>query len=83
MHTPTCSHTYEPNVGPQGGLGCEHRHTLSVSHFSGLAAVRGPGMENNQDPLSFQPFEETGDNKKEVRRASSHGTGPSIISTKT
>lgn len=24
MHTPTCSHTYEPNVGPQGGLGCEH-----------------------------------------------------------
>lgn len=24
MHTPTCSHTYEPNVGPQGGLDCEH-----------------------------------------------------------
>lgn len=58
MRTPTCSHTYEPNVGPQGGLDCEHWHTLGVSHFCGLAAVRGPGMENNRDPPSFQPFEE-------------------------
>lgn len=24
MRTPTCSHTYEPNVGLQGGLGREH-----------------------------------------------------------
>lgn len=24
MHTPTCSHTYEPDVDSQGGLGCEH-----------------------------------------------------------
>lgn len=24
MHTPTCPHTYEPDVGSQGGLGCEH-----------------------------------------------------------
>lgn len=47
MHTPTCSHTYEPNVGPQGGLGCEHQHTLGMLKFSGLAAVGGPGMENN------------------------------------
>lgn len=47
MHTPRCSHIYEPNVGPQGGLDCEHRHTLGVSHFCGLVPVRGPGMENN------------------------------------
>lgn len=43
----------------------------------------GPGMENNRDPPSFQPFEETGDNKQEAHRASSHATGPSVISTKT
>lgn len=40
-------------------------------------------MENNGDPPSFQPFEETGDNKQGARRASSHATGPSVISTKT
>lgn len=49
MHTPTCSHTYEPNVGSQGGLGCEHLtgRRMSVPHVHGLAAVRGPGMETN------------------------------------
>lgn len=47
-----------------------------MSLFSGLTALRGPGIEHNQDPPSFQPFEESGDNKQEARRASSCATDP-------
>lgn len=39
---------------------------MGVSHFDGLAVVRGPGMGTNWDPPTCQPFEETGDNEEEA-----------------